>query len=1256
MRILAIRGKNLASLAERFEIDLAAEPLAGTGLFAITGDTGAGKSTILDALCLALYGDYPRTRGRGAEKVRDPSDDAVQANDARNVLRRGAGDGFAEADFVGNDGARYRVSWAVRRAHGRANGRLQRAERKLDRLDPASTVAVGTTEVDAAVEALTGLNFDQFRRTVLLAQGEFDAFLLATETERADLLEKITGTGIYTRISRRVYDEWSALTRDLAERRHERQRIGVLTADERRAIEQQAAAETLQAQEIAAAIRRDEETLQRARLAAAARAGLLAAEQDLSAAQRASDEFAPGRERLAAIAAAEPLRAGVERRDRAADEAHRCETAQRAAAEAHGVADEAFAAAERTNREQSAALQRARDAVARFEPDWAAAVALDHQIAAARDEWQFAAEAERAAGAAFERIAAEAARLTALRDDCCARLATATEALSASAPHQRLADERRQIANLLATRDDLVRRIGEERAARDQAAREAAATDARIREVRAAAARSRDASLALGRELSQARDALARIGVADLTEREARHGELERLAAATERSVRQRDRAADALRAARGQDADAAARSDAAAGALVSAERQHAERTASRRELARLADLADATASRQAEELRSSLTDGERCPVCGSTEHPFAHTGELADGLVREIRTRRATLDAAIEDAATAIQTARAALATAQAESTQARAAAHRHATDRAAALAEIEAALPAMETAAAQLGLAFVAGAGAERIGVEEITALAGAIARARAGIAEQQRAAATLQRAVDDLMRRIADANGEADALVAGIHSDQSSLPALIERQGACAARCEALEDRLTDSLLAIAPYLACAGVTTADLDTGHARSVIEALASAYAAQRTTHAALTSELAAIETDLREAAAGLRAAAEARDSARDAAAARRSALDGLSERRVALLGGEATERHRARHTGVLERAAAEERIAAAAAAEARLALERQRADLATRAEAAAAARARLQQADTALAAAIDAAGMREAELRALLDVPLDERKRLAETQEALRRALAAAETTVATRRADSERASAGAPQIGAAELAAIEAGKAAREEAREKLIGSAVLLRARLSGDDAARAAAAAADAAIARAEHDVLVWSHVNEAIGQADGAKFRRFAQGITLRRLIELANAQLEALNPRYALRPGAASDLTLEVIDRDMGGEPRSARSLSGGERFLASLALALALSGLEGRQSFVDTLFIDEGFGSLDRETLDVAIDALEALHGQGRKVGVITHVTAMMERIAVQVRVEKRGGGRSIVRTAGAPPSGLAI
>ncbi len=160
------------------------------------------------------------------------------------------------------------------------------------------------------------------------------------------------------------------------------------------------------------------------------------------------------------------------------------------------------------------------------------------------------------------------------------------------------------------------------------------------------------------------------------------------------------------------------------------------------------------------------------------------------------------------------------------------------------------------------------------------------------------------------------------------------------------------------------------------------------------------------------------------------------------------------------------------------------------------------------------------------------------------------------------------------------------------------------------------------------------------------ISEAIGSASGDKFRRFAQAATLEHLVGLANRSLTLLAPRYALERSAdAGSLGLQIVDRDLGDERRSTRSLSGGERFLASLALALALAGLEGRNSFVDTLFIDEGFGALDSATLDVVIDALETLQGQGRRVGVISHVESLQQRIATKICVERRGGGASVVR-----------
>jgi len=160
---------------------------------------------------------------------------------------------------------------------------------------------------------------------------------------------------------------------------------------------------------------------------------------------------------------------------------------------------------------------------------------------------------------------------------------------------------------------------------------------------------------------------------------------------------------------------------------------------------------------------------------------------------------------------------------------------------------------------------------------------------------------------------------------------------------------------------------------------------------------------------------------------------------------------------------------------------------------------------------------------------------------------------------------------------------------------------------------------------------------------WAAVNDTVGSANGDRFSQIAQEVTLSILVEQANHHLEGIKPRYRLALGEGK-LSLRVVDEDMAGEIRSTRSLSGGERFLVSLALALALSSVGGSGAISGTLFIDEGFGTLDAESLDLAIDALEALQAQGRMVGVISHVQAMKDRIPIQIQIEAQGDGSSEV------------
>jgi exonuclease SbcC len=213
-----------------------------------------------------------------------------------------------------------------------------------------------------------------------------------------------------------------------------------------------------------------------------------------------------------------------------------------------------------------------------------------------------------------------------------------------------------------------------------------------------------------------------------------------------------------------------------------------------------------------------------------------------------------------------------------------------------------------------------------------------------------------------------------------------------------------------------------------------------------------------------------------------------------------------------------------------------------------------------------------------------------------------------------------------------------------LETARELEEDARRRL-ASAEERRAR---DDRLRAERAAKETELEARRARVRTWSELDDLIGSPTGQRFRIFAQHLTLGILLEHANAHLERLAPRYALVRAPGADLGLQVIDRDMGGEIRGIRSLSGGETFLVSLALALGVGSLAARRVRVDSLFIDEGFGGLDAESLETVLAALDALQATGRQVGIISHVGAIAERFAARIEVRPRGQAESTVAVVG--------
>ena len=217
MKILTVRFKNLNSLAGEWLIDFTDPHFTSSGIFAIVGATGAGKSTILDAISLALYGRTPRLK--------------QISKSSNEIMSRQTGECYSEVAFVSSKG-NFRAYWSQRRARKNADGELQAPCHEFVSAETDKVLASKLKDVAEKVSEATGMNFDQFTRSMLLAQGDFSKFLQASSDQRAPILEQITGTEIYSLISKQVHLQTSAQEKKLEQLRQELDSLHILSPEE----------------------------------------------------------------------------------------------------------------------------------------------------------------------------------------------------------------------------------------------------------------------------------------------------------------------------------------------------------------------------------------------------------------------------------------------------------------------------------------------------------------------------------------------------------------------------------------------------------------------------------------------------------------------------------------------------------------------------------------------------------------------------------------------------------------------------------------------------------------------------------------------------------------------------------------------------------------------------------------------------------------------------------------------------------------
>ncbi len=1071
MRILQVRFKNLNSLAGEWHIDLTHPAFASDGIFAITGPTGAGKTTILDAICLALYGQTPRLN-----KI---------SKSGNEIMSRQTGECFAEVTFETQEG-RFRCHWSQHRARKKSDGELQFAKHEIANADSEKVLETTIRGVAGQIEAVTGMDFDRFTRSMLLAQGSFAAFLQASPDDRSPILEQITGTEIYSDISVRVHERQREEQGKLIQLQEATEGIQILEPEQEAEI--QASLELTQKEETGLAAQFDETGKAIAWLASLSelKKEISSLEAEAIQLQGQIEAFKPEREKLQWAEKAASLDGihatlSITRKQQADDLATLKREMDALPAQEAAVAEQAelrettvqqLAQAKENRQEAAPLIQKIRSLDQRLS-DQSKAISESEAICQ-RDEAKIRADQQAKREEQEKREASGKKRM--LVDDYLEKHAQDEWLVSG------LTGVEEQLGSLILKQKEIAKKEGEQKKA-------------------ATALKGAEKSL----ETSQKQ-------YAD------RQQELERASAHLKASREESDQLLN--------------------GRLLREYR--AEKDGLLREKALYQKIA------AFEEHRAQLADGQPCPLCGAENHPFAEGNvPVPDEVDRKIEAltelinRAQTLEETIRQRSEDEVGAREKLAEAEKQ----HASAGNEKTTAEKTLNDLQENRTQLQTDFA--GLKQRVSAKLQPLGIADIPD--GDVSALLVSLKQRQSAWAGEVRKKAEIEQQLANINSAIARLDAVI---QTQIGALAEKQESLASLKKAFAADSQERKALFADK-------KPDEEENRLNKAVADAEDAEKKAGTLHLALQQKLATTKTRI--------------ESLQKNLAQRQAELEGL---------------------------------------------------------------------ENAFSSAVKSAGFVDEEGFIQAKLTVDERNGLS----AKAREFDDRQTALLARKQDREArlAEETAKNITDKTREELEPQLREYDDALKDLREKTAAFRHKLHENTEAKKRLAEKQAAIDAQKKELLRWSNLHTLIGSSDGKKYRNFAQGLTFEMMIGHANRQLQKMTDRYLLVRDRTQPLELNVIDSYQAGEIRSAKNLSGGESFIVSLSLALGLSQMASKNVRVDSLFLDEGFGTLDEEALDVALQTLAGLQQDGKLIGIISHVQALKERITTQIQVTPQTGGRS--------------